>query len=73
VNYRDISDKGRDRKKIRGIVVENSVGEKREEEKEKEIGGENEKEEGVGSGLKPMRTGHKQGEMQSISFTCGPR
>jgi hypothetical protein len=24
----------------------------------------------VGSGLKEMRTGHKQGEMQLIAFTC---
>jgi hypothetical protein len=27
----------------------------------------------VGSRLKPMRTGHKQGEMQLIAFTCRPR
>jgi hypothetical protein len=27
----------------------------------------------VGSGLKPMRTGDKQGEMQLIAFTCRPR
>jgi hypothetical protein len=24
----------------------------------------------VGSGLTPMRTGHKQGKMQLIAFTC---
>jgi hypothetical protein len=24
----------------------------------------------VGSGLKPMRTGHKQGKMQLTAFTC---
>jgi hypothetical protein len=27
----------------------------------------------VGSRLKPMRTVHKQGEMQLIAFTCRPR
>jgi hypothetical protein len=27
----------------------------------------------VGSGLMPMRTGHKQSKMQLIAFTCRPR
>jgi hypothetical protein len=37
------------------------------------IGREKGENEYVGSRSKPMRTGHKQGEMQLIAFTCRPR